>query len=151
MTEQYYTNYPGMPAYENEVLTTTNSTSKTLVEEIKKYRTLYPEIHYKLEPFISVTCDAIEASGTMPTQEEIESITDNIFGEFCTVHPEMENYMKAESNDDDPPEAVPTISYGGFSRGFYRPRRRNFGRDLISILLLNRLARRWSPRYPFWY
>jgi hypothetical protein len=127
---------------------------KSLVEETKKHRAMYPEIHYKLHPFVCVTCDAIEATGRMPSQEEFDDITDNIYDEFCKMHPEMENYMKSGNKDDDPPEAV--TAFDGFGRGIGRgfgfgPRRRGIGRDLVGALLLAELLGRRRSYFPYSY
>lgn len=130
-----------MPIEENE---------KSLIEETKKHRAMYPEIHYKLQPFISVTCDTIESSGVMPTQQEMDDIADGIFDDFCKIHPEMADYM--EVNVNDPPAAVPTQYYGdGFRPGGYRGfRRRGIGRDFILSLLLSELVGRRFPYYPYY-
>lgn len=139
-----------MPENESVMPANPNSEAATLVEETKKHRALYPEIHYKLKPFIHVTCDAIQASGMNPTQEDLDEITDNIYDDFNKMHPEMENYMKADNDGEDPPDAVPTIAYGGrYGYGYRYPgfRRRGLGRDLIGALLLGELAGRGYPYY----
>lgn len=126
---------------------------KSLLEETKKSRALYPEIHYKLQPFITSTCDAIESSGVMPTQHDLDDITDDVLNDFCNMYPDMANYMKANDNDNDPNEAVQTQIFGGG----YRPdryrgfRRRGLGRDLILSLLLAGLGGRRYPYYPYSY
>ena len=151
MTHQNYTNFAQMPDNENMMLTQPNNVAATLVEETKKHRALYPEIHYKLKPFISVTCDAIQASGLNPTQEEMDEITDNIYDDFCKMHPEMENYMKTENDTAASPEAVQTIAYGGrYGYGYGGFRRRGIGRDLIGGLLLGELLGR-GYSYPNCY
>jgi len=124
----------------------------SITEKTMKERAMYPEIHYKLEPFISSACDTIQASGAMPTQQELDDITDGIFDDFCSMHPEMANYMNASDNSNEMPEAVPTqVYFGGYRPG--RPgrfRRRGLGRDLISALLLARLFGRRYPYYPYY-
>ena len=110
MTHQNYMNFSALPENETMMPANSNAAATTLVEETKKHRALYPEIHYKLKPYISVTCDAIHASGVVPTQNELDEIADNIHDEFCRMHPEMENYMKSENKSGDPEEAVPTIA-----------------------------------------
>ena len=153
MTHQNYTNLTQMPDNENAMLLKPNSAAATLVEETKKHRALYPEIHYRLKPFIAVTCDAIQASGVNPTQEDMDEITDNILNDFCRMHPDMENYMKTADEADDPPEAVQTIAYGGrYGYGYRGFRRRGLGRDLIGGLLLGELLGRGYPYsgcYPY--
>lgn len=145
MAQEQYTNLPYMAGNENMVNV---PNIKSLVEETKKHRAMYPDIHYKLEPFISSTCDAIEATGMMPSQDELDDITDGIFDDFCRTYPDMENYMKSNENTSDMPEAVQTqVLFGGRPRRFGGFRRRGLGRDLISALLLARLF--GSRRFPF--
>lgn len=133
------------------MVTYKSNNAKSLVEETKKHRALFPEIHYKLEPFISNTCDIIDSSGAIPSQQELDEITDNIYDEFCQMYPDMANYMRANDSDNDIPEAIPAqFTYGER----YRPgsgsfRRRGIGRDLISALLLARLFGR-RPYYPYY-
>lgn len=152
MTHDNYMNISYLPENENMMKAEPNIPAKSLIEETKKHRALYPEIHYKLHPFISVTADAIDASGMEPTQDEFDNICDNIYDEFCKIHPEMDNYMKAGRRDDDPMEAVP--AFDGFGRGprFGGFRRRGIGRDLIGALLLSELLGRrrfFHPFFPF--
>jgi hypothetical protein len=157
VTHQNYTNFAQTPENDNVMLVKPNLPAATLVAEAKKHRALYPEIHYKLKPFISVTCDAIQASGVNPSAEEMDEITDNIYEDFCKVHPEMENYMKAGTESNDTPEAVQTIGFGGrygYGYGYGYPgfRRRGLGRDLIGSLLLGELTGRgypYSSCYPY--
>lgn len=160
MTQQNYPNMPFMPANENTMYEEANTPAKSLVEETKTHRALYPELHFKLKPFISATCDAIDAAGKMPSQQELDDITDDIHDEFCKMHPDMANYMNAGDNGNDQPEAVQTIIFDGFRRGGYGRgfRRRGLARDLIGGLLLSELLGRghrypyypYSPYYPYY-
>ncbi len=149
----YQENYnnPYVPANRDNMMPA-ESNVKPFIEQTKKHGAVYPEIYYKLEPFISSTCDVIESSGVMPTEEEMDDITDVIFDDFCNTYPDMANYMKANDNDNDMPEAVPTQIFfgGGFRPGrFRRFRRRGLGRDLVRFLLLSRLFGR--RRFPFFF
>lgn len=150
MAQEQYTNLPYMASNENMV---NAPNMKSMVEETKKHRAMYPDIHYKLEPFITSTCDAIEATGMMPSQDELDDITDGIFDDFCKTYPDMENYMKSNENTNDMTEAVQTqVLFGGRPRRFGGFRRRGLGRDLISALLLARLfGSRRSPFFPPFY
>lgn len=126
---------------------------KSLAEETKRQRAMYPEIFYKLEPFICSTCDAIDATGVMPTQEELDNITDGIYDDFNNMYPELADYMTASDRQNDTPEAVTTqfVYGGGYRSGRFRNyRRRGLGRDLISLLLLSRLFGRRRNQYPYY-
>ena len=146
MAQEQYTNLPYMASNENLV---NAPNMMSLVEETKKHRAMYPEIHYKLEPFISMTCDAIESTGLMPSQDEMDDITDGIYDDFCRMHPDMANYMKSNENTNDMSEAVQTqVLFGGRPGRFGGFRRRGLGRDLISALLLARLFS--GRRHPYY-
>jgi hypothetical protein len=148
VAQEQYTNLPYQSNMNENMVNAPNM--KSLIEEAKKHRAMYPEIHYKLEPFISNTCDAIESTGMMPSQDEMDDITDGIYDDFLKVNPDLANYMKANDNDDMP-EAVQTqFLFGGYRPGRYGGfRRRGLGRDLISALLLARLFGRRNPYYPY--
>lgn len=120
---------------------------------------VYPEVFYKLQPYIMLVCDQMDTFGPMmPTQEMVEQMTDGIYDDVCRMYPEMaeyarENEMKAKDDPPDPPESIGVISRGfdrdfgrGFGRGFGRFdrgfRRRGLFRDLIDIMFLSELSRR---------
>ncbi len=109
---------------------------KSLPEITKTQRALYPEVLYKLEPFIASTCDAIRSAGIMPNQQEIDDITDEILDDFLKMHPEMERYMNARDNENDMPEAVPAQVFpGGFRRGGDSALRSRGSAGLITFVL----------------
>lgn len=101
---------------------------------------IYPEIQFRLKPHIDMVCDLIGTyGGGMPTQGQLEQLSDGIFDDFCDMYPDMANYM----HRDDPAGDPPPFFRGGFRPGFgFRFRRRGLGRDLISTLLLAELLRR---------
>ncbi|UOO38225.1 hypothetical protein IZU99_02930 [Oscillospiraceae bacterium CM] len=130
------------------IMPDTPNNAQTLAENVKSYRAMYPEVYFKLKPFITSTSDIIRSTNSMlPAQEELDTICDDILSDFCRMHPDMEEYMAGNQNND-PPEAVQTIVFGGRYRpGYGRPRRRGFGRDLIGGLLLAELL--GGHRYPY--
>jgi len=106
-----------------------------------KYQMLYPEIFYKLQPFIMMVCDQMEYSSVMPNMEMVQQMTDGIYDDVSQMYPDLVEYMRSNDQmaNDDPPE----------NRGFDRDRRfgnrfrrRGSFRDLIDILLLQELFRR---------
>ena len=96
----------------------------------------YPEIYYKLMPFITMTVDLLFSYGMMPTQQQLEEVSDGIYDDFCTMYPDMASYMGA--SDAVPAFASDSSFRGGFGPG-YRFRRRGLGRDLIDVWLLSQL------------
>lgn len=123
---------------------------KSLLDDAVTYHAKYPEIYFKLIPFIHMTCEAMRTYGiTLPTQEQLEQLSDGILDDFCKMYPDMPEYfhkddaVKADP-PSDPPSDPPRFG-GGFRDGFrdgFRPgfgfgfRRRGLGRDFISTLLL---------------
>ncbi len=107
---------------------------------------VYPEIYYKLMPFIAMTVDLLFSYGMMPTQEQLEEVTDGIFDDFITMYPDMADYMGASGTmaafAADPPFRGEFMGGDEF-RGGFRPssrfRRGGLGRDLINVWLLSQL------------
>lgn len=116
---------------------------------------VYPEVFYKLQPYIVLVCDQMDTYGTMmPTQEMVEQMTDSIYDDVCRMYPDLAEYAKshenAESNNPHNPDGFrrdPRFFDRDF-RFFRRPfRRRGLFRDLIDILLLSELFRRRRRYY----
>jgi hypothetical protein len=134
--------------------------AKPVTGNAMTYRAVYPEIYYKIMPFITMTCDLILSfSTTMPTQQQLEEMSDGIYMDFCKMYPDMADYMSKASGNDDPP-ADPLPFHDGFRDGFrdgeefregFRPgfrfRRRGLGRDFIDGLLLSELSSRGRYYY----
>ncbi len=100
---------------------------------------MYPDIYYKIQPFVMQACDQMDTYDRMPNQEMLEQMTDNICDNLLRMYPEMEEYVGMD--------AVPTQVYGRNRRydDYYRRRirpGRNILRDIVGILLLNELLRR---------
>lgn len=112
------------------------------MQETATYAAVYPEVYYKLRPYILMECDILDSCGAaMPTQQQVEQMADYIFEHACTMYPDMGDYLrKCDGMKDDPPDDSP-FPRGGFRPGFgFRPfRRRGLGRDLIEALLLAEL------------
>jgi hypothetical protein len=131
----------------------TQKTAKPMINDTLTYQAVYPEIYYKLKPYMIMACDVLYSYGDMmPTQGQFEQICDGILDEFCKAYPDMADYMRKDDNaKDDPPEDPPYYGGGfrdgfrGGSRpgfGFGRFRRRGLGRDLVGTLLLAELLDR---------
>lgn len=103
------------------------------------YQAVYPEVYYKLIPYISMACDMMDSHGiTIHTQQQVDSMVDEIYNDFCKTYPDMADYMNQGGNNpaDDPPPF-----HDGF-RPRFRFRRRGLGRDFIGALLLSELLGR---------
>ncbi len=136
-----------------------------VMENAMTYRAVYPEILYKLMPYISMTCDLIFSYGMMPTQQQLEEMSAGIHRDFCSMYPDMADYMGAPELNGDTSVNPTTFRevFGGddeYREGFtggegfgedfrevFRPnfgrfRRMGLGRDLIFSLLLSELLGR---------
>lgn len=122
------------------------------LDAMQAYQAAYPEIFYKLQPYIMMLCDQMDTFGSaMPNQEMIEQMSDNIYEDLLRMYPDLADYVRSHDNAmPEEEEAVEVITYGGFRPGGRRRRpfrRRGLPRDLIQILLLSELARRRRRYY----
>lgn len=100
------------------------------------YRAVYPEVCYKLKPYISMACDMMDSYGIgVPTQQQVDDMVDGIYDDFCRMYPDMAAYMSKGGSD---PAGDPPTFRGGF-RPRFGFRRRGLGRDFIEALLLAEL------------
>ena len=107
---------------------------------------VYPDIYYILQPYVMMMSDRIDtAQDTMPSQDVIEHMSDQIYEDVRREYPEItewagtEGDLPALSPGNDPAVETQIIPLG--LRPFRIRRRRPF-RNLIDILLLNELFRR---------
>jgi len=127
------------------------------MERARAYQLVYPEIFYKLQPYILAVCDQMDTyDSAMPTQETIERMSDSIYEDVCRMYPDIAEYAReCERRATGNPN--PSSNPDGFGRdlGFaQRPiifgrefRRRGLLRDLIDILLISEFLRRRRRRF----
>lgn len=108
----------------------------------------YPEIYFKLQPYLSMVRTSLSSMGRSPTQEELDQISDSIYDDMCKRDPDLKEYLnKYDPPADDPPPR----GRGGMGPRFgFGIRRRGLGRDFIDALLLAQLFGRPCP-YPYPY
>ena len=118
---------------------TPNNTPRypTELSDMVTYRMMYPEIFYKLQPFVMMACDQMESYGT-PTQETVDMMTENIYRDFCRMYPDLEEYARGQEMKTNAGPAVTEVVTPMRSNF----RRRGLLRDIIEILLLSELFRR---------
>ena len=112
------------------------------------YEVVFPEIFYRLQPYILMVCDRLNLFGsTTPNQTMIDSISDSIYDDVTKRDPELAEYLQNQSGRRD--AAVPAMSrMDNDPRPFgWRFRRRGLPRDLIEILLLSELFGRRRRYY----
>lgn len=99
----------------------------------------YPEIYYKVQPYVMMMCDEMEAYGAMmPTHEMVEEYTDRIYDNVCKMYPDMGEWGNAMET------IAPFNNPLPFGRG---RRQRGPFRDLITILLLTEMFGRRRRYY----
>lgn len=126
-----------------------------MMADAGNYRALYPEIYYRLKPYVLMACDLMGTYGAeMPTQPQLEHVADGIYDHFRSDNPDMADYMDtAVSASADPPgdprfrgryqDRYADGYRGGFRSGYGGYfRRRGLGRDFIGALLLAELLGR---------
>ena len=101
-----------------------------------KYQMVYPEIFYKLQPYIMMVCDQMDYCSIMPSMEMVQQMTDNIYNDVCRMYPDLAEYARnnATTSVADPPPF--DRDSGMFGQRF---RRRGMFKDVIDILLLSEL------------
>lgn len=119
-----------------------------ILRDARTFHIVYPEIYYKVQPYVIMMCDEMDVYGpVMPSQETLDQMADCIYDDCCRANPDLAEYAREMEKND---QAVPAVNSFGNPDGFgfrRRPRRRGFFRDFISVLLLSELFRR---RRRFW-
>ena len=109
-------------------------------EENINYQCLYPDVYYKVQPFIMMACDELDAAGYgMPALDMIRQISDQIYEDVCRVHPDL---AKRDHYHEMTYEAAAAYSVPGSHVETQQFRRGSFFNDLLDIVLLNELFRR---------
>jgi len=104
------------------------------------YCCIYPDVYYKVQPFVMMACDEMDSDHYgMPTREMVRQISDQIYDDVCRVHPDLaqrDHYrgmsFEAASAYDMSDQYVESQQF--FSGGFFN--------DLIDVMLLNEIFRR---------
>ena len=149
MDETIYKNNPGRPINQlDSQIVNQMPSSQAPMANMMPYRIVYPEVFYKVQPFIMNVCDQMDAYNyMMPTQEMMERMSDGIHDDLCHMYPDMARYdSNDESNQNAEQSVADVISGGPF---FFRPnfRRRGLLRDLVEILLFSEFQRRRRRNY----
>jgi hypothetical protein len=115
-------------------MTKVNQNSMNSVQnQTIQYKALYPEVFYKVKPYVLMVCDELENMGQLtPNQEDIENIADNICADVRDMYPELGDYIEQTEAQET---FVPF-----YGRRFGQPfRRRGIFNDLVGIMLLGEL------------
>lgn len=93
----------------------------------------YPEIYYKVQPFIIFSCDQMESCKHMINQNMLDQVGDDIYTKVCEMYPDIEEYANQY------PMRL-SVESEQRQRRFFR--RRGIFQDFIDLLLINELFRR---------
>lgn len=109
-------------------------------EENMNYECIYPDIYYKVQPFVMMACDEMDACNCgMPTSDMVRQISDQIYGDVCRVHPDLAD---RDQYQEMPYEAAAAYGVPGSLVEAQHWGRGSFFNDLIDIILLNEIFRR---------
>lgn len=109
-------------------------------EENTDYQCIYPDIYYKVQPFVMMACDEMDAQNYgMPARNTIRQISDQIYEDVCRIHP---NLTRRGSNHEMSYEAAAAYSVPGSYVEALQFGGGDFFNDLIDIVLLNEIFRR---------
>jgi hypothetical protein len=101
------------------------------------FKPAYPDVYYRIQPYVLAMSDQLLASSNeIPSQSEIERMSDSICSDLCRLYPDMAKMASAGSPYFDQDEAQPVMM-----PFFRRSRGRGLFKDLIDILLLNEIFR----------
>lgn len=53
---------------------------------------IYPEIYYKIQPFVIFACDQMESCRHMINQSMLDQVGDDIYTKVCAMYPDLEEY-----------------------------------------------------------
>lgn len=96
-----------------------------MLADTMAYQTIYPEIYFRVMPFIMMACDEMDAFGcATPTHDMVYEMSDRIYQDVGRIHPDLAGVQSSQ------------IGLGG---GFFN--------DLITIMLLNEFFNRRRRRY----
>ena len=129
----------------------------------------YPDIYYRVQPFVMSVCDQMYSRGmTALNQEMFDQISDNIYMDVSNTYPDLIEYANCREMEANVESMQMYFDrdryydrdrsdrdYDRDRRGRYYPRfrRRGLFRDFIDLLLLNELIRRgrYYPYLPYNY
>lgn len=117
--------------------------AQTGLSPMMAYQTTFPEIYYKVQPYVMMVCDQIDPfASAMPSQDMLDRISDSIYDDLCRRYPDMAEYARSQEEKANSDPVIQTARFDDPPPFRFRFRRRGLFRDLIDILLLSELFRR---------
>ncbi len=113
------------------------------------YHGVYPEVYYKVMPFVMMACDELDVNGyEMLSPEMIMETADRICDDVLRMYPDLAQQVQYDGMTYEAASAYDMLGSNVESQQFYR--RRNIFRDLVTIILLNELFGRRRRRRFFY-
>ena len=106
---------------------------------------VYPEIYYRILPYILLACDRLDLYNVMPDQDMLDRMTEEIYNDLREMNPDIEEYARGIGEQASPTMAQ-AISRNPYYYGRHY-RRRGTLRDIIDILLMSEFYRRRRRAY----
>jgi hypothetical protein len=141
---------PGMeqyPFYQREM--------PQMLNGARAYFSMYPEIYYRILPFVIRACDEMDMYDAMPSEDMIEFQTGQIFDNVSRMYPDLAQNVRDYEGQLETPAILPQQFGPGNPDGLEmerrrRPRSRGILGDLIRILLISELFNRRRSRRRFY-
>jgi len=109
-------------------------------DDSMSYQCVYPDVYYKVQPFVMMACDEMEShGGEMLTRDMVRHISDQIYEDVCRVHPDLAERADHRGMSYEAASAYGIRSTFAEAQLFDRG---GFFRDLLDIVLLNEIFRR---------
>lgn len=121
-----------------------NTNPNIMGNQMPEISNVYPEIFYRLQPYIIMMCDQLDAyyGNTMPGPDMMDQITENMYKDIQEMYPDIAEYAREQENKEKTEPAISEVIARNpriYRRGF---RRRGLLRDLVDILFLSEFSRR---------
>lgn len=114
-------------------------------EENMNYQCVYPDVYYKVQPFVMMACDEMDACNCgMPSHDMVRQMSDHIYEDICRIHPDLAERDQYQGMSI---EAAAAYNVPGSFVEAQQWRRGGFFNDLIDIILLNEFFGRRRRRY----
>ncbi|MFV0516658.1 MAG: hypothetical protein ACK5MV_04625 [Aminipila sp.] len=101
----------------------------------------YPEIYYKVQPFIILACDKMGNCSEAMDQMSMDKMAEDVYTQVCLMYPDLEDYAGKYSMKVSAENAYRDRDRD-YDNGVFR--RRGVFQDFIDLLLLNELIKRGS-------
>lgn len=117
--------------------------------ELPDFGNTYPEIFYKIQPYILMICDQMDTyyGDMVPNQEMLDQMSENIFNILVDMYPDIKEYARSYEQNEVEPTVTQVLARSPRHQGRGYRRNRGLLRDLIDILFFSEYYRRRRRYY----